>query len=169
MYVVSLAEFTRRQMTLLGIDAKTLSKRSGLGLSHIYQIIKGERPRPSAGTLDAIARGFGMTPAEMAIAMGRATPEDDPEESELVALFRLVPTSQRQTVKQILRGLAIQPLANGLPGAPANGLKLPSLKLARSSADQQEIELEGRVTPCLSRVLASVLSIFRPLAPVVSG
>jgi transcriptional regulator with XRE-family HTH domain len=92
-----------------GLSVREFSQRSGLGISHIYQILRGQRARRlSADTLDAFARGLGLTPAEMAAGMGRGT-SPSPEDIEWIALGRRVPADKVSAAKDMLRGLAVQP------------------------------------------------------------
>lgn len=106
----SLDQFVQQQLEAQGLTVKEFARRSGLGISHAYQVLRGERSkRPSAETFDAVARGLNMTPAEMAVAMGKGALEASPDETEWLALYRQLPTEHRPTVKQIVRNLAVQP------------------------------------------------------------
>ena|SRR5580765_6071627 len=102
---LSLGQFARQQIDAQGLSVKEFAARSGLGLSHAYQILDGKRPRASSQTFEAVARGLSMTPAEMLVAMGKGTGSLDADETEMLALFRQVPLAQRLTLKQIVRSL----------------------------------------------------------------
>jgi transcriptional regulator with XRE-family HTH domain len=106
---IDLSAFARRQLAAQGLSVKEFARRADLGLSHAYQLIRGERPRPSAETFDAIARGLNMTPAEMAVAMGKGVVDLAPDEVEMLAIYRQVPPEEKPIIKRQLRGLAIPP------------------------------------------------------------
>ena len=107
---MSLAQFAQQQRLAQGLTVKEFARKAGLGISHAYQILGGERPRPSAETFDAVARGLSMTPAEMAVAMGRAAAGQDPDELETIAIYRQIDAEKRSAAKDMLRGLAVQPI-----------------------------------------------------------
>jgi transcriptional regulator with XRE-family HTH domain len=105
---IDLDRFAQQQLDAQGLTVKEFARRSGLGLSHAYQILRGERTRPSAETFDAVARGLNMTPAEMAVAMGKGTESDDPEEVEWLALVRQLAPEKKPAARDYLRFMAAQ-------------------------------------------------------------
>lgn len=108
------SQFMRQQFDAQDISIKTFSARSGLGLSHAYQLLRGERKSVSVETMDAIARGFGMSPAEAAAMMGRGPITTGHDELERIAIVRQVSEADWPAAKRMLLGLATPPqLANG--------------------------------------------------------
>ena len=109
----ALSLFLSRQLDAMGLTAEQFARKAGLNASGIYQIVRGERIYVQDRTLDKIAAALNMTPAEMALAMGKAAATEDPDEAEILALFRDVPTEKRSAAKDVLRGLGIQPTSRG--------------------------------------------------------
>jgi transcriptional regulator with XRE-family HTH domain len=100
----NLSRFLRQQLDLQQLTEREFAARSGLGLSHVYQILRGERKHTRGDTLDKVAIGLHMTPAEMANAMGRGSLLDDLD-PEIAALVRQVQIEDQPTLKSMLRGL----------------------------------------------------------------
>ena len=113
---LALAQFAQQQIDAQGLTVKEFARRSGLGVSHAYQILRGQRPNASAETVEAVARGLSMTPAEMLTAMGKGAGGLAPDEAEVLAIFRQVPQERRDVVRDLLRAMGVKPAAR-LTGA----------------------------------------------------
>lgn len=100
------SQFIRQQRDTQQLSMKQFAARSGLGLSHAYQLLRGERKSVSVETLDAIALGFGMTPAEMAAAMGKSETVMDPGQLAWNALYEQMDATTRSKVFPMVRAAA---------------------------------------------------------------
>lgn len=121
----ALGEFARREIKAQGLSVKDFASKSGLGLSHTYQILRGDRSkRTSAETVEAVARGLGLTPAELAVAMSHGAPDEDPQRAVVSALVRQVRREDLTTVERILRAFhvpATTPVAKTSQSGGAKG------------------------------------------------
>ena len=116
--------YVDRKRVELDLTGAEFATRSGIGKSHAYQILKGERPQATLETLRAVARGLGITPSELLAGMGEGA-EDEPEVAEMTALFRHLPKPERKTARQILNALTpanshTKPRANAQNGTRGN-------------------------------------------------
>lgn len=59
--MVGLAERVRDLVAWAGLPAKTLSELSGLGQSHVGEIVRGHIRNPSCETLSGLVRTFGVS------------------------------------------------------------------------------------------------------------
>lgn len=65
----SSSDFGRRldaHLTTLGLTPLVLAQRTGLSPSHVYQLLRGDRPDPRGTTLHRIASALGVDEAELA-------------------------------------------------------------------------------------------------------
>lgn len=122
---ISLSHFLRQQLAAQQLSEKEFALRSGVGLSHIYQMLRGERKYVRGETLDRIAAGLGLTPSAMAVLMGKGAPDEDPDEAETLALYRMLPAEQKPMVKTIIRSLTTR------ADEPVPTAKSPSLRIAK--------------------------------------
>lgn len=134
----NLGQFLRTQLDLQQLPEKEFSKRADMGLSHVYQILRGERKHARADTLDKIAYALNMTPAEMAAAMGRGNSHVDLD-PELAALLRQLPAEHRPTLKSMLRGLIPHPAAEVTNGTEDLGRDNCHKTLPRPPIRQRDI------------------------------
>lgn len=91
-----LGHFLQSQLDARNELAADFATRAGLGVSHVYQILRGERGNVRKDTLEKIARGFGMTVPQMMTAIDPSLADEDP----LVALARV--RTENQMLKRIL-------------------------------------------------------------------
>lgn len=117
-------QFIRQQLDAQQLSMKQFVARSGLGLSHAYQLRNDERKRVSAETMDAIARGFGMTPAEASEAMGRGTATTGHDELERLAIVRQVSDADWPAAKRMLLGLAAATNSGDGDAANSSGARI---------------------------------------------
>lgn len=105
---LTISQFVNQQIASQHLTVKEFAARSGLGLSHAYQLLRGERKRGvTSETMDAIARGLRMTPAEMAVLMGRGDDSANvPDELERIAIVRQISPEDWPAAKRMLLGLA---------------------------------------------------------------
>ena len=61
-------EFLDRQLTLRGLTPAQFARRADLGLSHVYQILRGDRSDPRGTTLQKVAAALDLSPAQLALA-----------------------------------------------------------------------------------------------------
>lgn len=175
----SLSQFIRQQLLAQQLSERDYALRSGVGLSHIYQILRGERKHVRSDTLDKLAIGLNMTPAEMAVAMGRSAATDvDPDEAEALALFRQVPPDMKDAAKGMLRGLAaetVQPTlrqSNGRRDGASTGRRKAEAAKAASHSNQGQTDTQGGVSTVYRGArhhLANFLSLFDRPVPAYSG
>jgi transcriptional regulator with XRE-family HTH domain len=120
---MTLAEWLRRKMKELGLNAKKIQERSGRTISDAYvlDIMRGKTKRPSVVKLHALAKGMGIDPDEIiGVARGMEvegawTPQGlvdamgkvlASEELTLAvkSLLRMKPEELRRAVKYLNRG-----------------------------------------------------------------
>ena len=54
-----------RQLTERGLSPADFAKRADLSLSHVYQLLRGDRPDPRATTLRKVASALGLSESEL--------------------------------------------------------------------------------------------------------
>jgi transcriptional regulator with XRE-family HTH domain len=108
-----LAVFLRDELDARGLDEKQFAARAGLGLSHVYQILRGERRSVRDDTLQKIAAGLGMTMSEVSLAreeLQAKTPEAERVRQEIGALefereLARLPVEVRATAREAALGV----------------------------------------------------------------
>lgn len=80
-FVTQLGVFLQSELQRRDLSPEEFGRRSGLGTSHIYQLIRGQKT-PRQDTLDKIASGFGMGTADLLRAVEAET-ETDPIEQAI--------------------------------------------------------------------------------------
>ena len=75
----SFGEFLDRQLTLRGLTPAQFAQRADLGVSHVYQILRGDRADPRGTTLQKMAAALGLSPAQMALAQAQAQDDAGPQ------------------------------------------------------------------------------------------
>jgi transcriptional regulator with XRE-family HTH domain len=73
-----LGHFLQSQLDARNELAADFAARAGLGVSHVYQILRGERGNVRKDTLEKIAHGFGMTVPQMMATIDPTLTDDDP-------------------------------------------------------------------------------------------
>lgn len=104
-----LSQFLRQQLVAQQLSEREFALRSGLGLSHVYQILRGDKKHTRGDTLDKIAEALGMAPSEMQVAMGKGSTDLAPDDVEVLAAYRRVPAEKKETAKDLLHALGVQP------------------------------------------------------------
>lgn len=163
---ITLSQYTRQQIDAQGISVKLFAARAELGLSHAYQILRDERSRVTPDTLEAVARGLSMTPAELLIGMGRAADALSADEAEMLALYRGTPDEQRPVVKGMLRGLVVRPThptSNGRADASRKRAQAAMRKLTHQGEDGPDPNLTASSAWAALRGLIAHSAAHRPL------
>jgi transcriptional regulator with XRE-family HTH domain len=106
--VPALQNFFRDERIRRGWSVRDAAQRSKISPSKAYAIENGD-DNVEFETFENIATAFNMTPAELATAIGKGTPEDDPAHAEVVALYRAVPAEKKPAAIDMLRGLTVEP------------------------------------------------------------
>lgn len=109
------------------LSQSDIARLTGVSPSRV-SIWRSGKGRPEPRNLERMAEVFGFSYDELMRLCGYRVSESpvevDPDETELLALFRQVPDDQRPVVKLMLRGLAVQPVNHGpvnrSDGAPDN-------------------------------------------------
>lgn len=144
------------------------AKRSNISLSKAYAIVNGD-DNVEFETFENIATAFGLTPAELAIAIGKGSAEHDPAEARVVALYRQVPADKRPAAEDMLHGLAVQPTrppANRRRDGLANRLKQRVHDLTTGTEHGDDPGNNPRITDTYDRTIwPSLLGFERHLAP----
>lgn len=91
-----------------GWSMRDAAKRCKISLSKAYAIVNGD-DNVEFDTFENIAAAFGLTPAELAVAIGKGSPEDDPAEARVIALYRQIAAEKRETAADLLSALAAPP------------------------------------------------------------
>jgi transcriptional regulator with XRE-family HTH domain len=110
------------------------ARRVGINSSGFYKLLRGEYAEPRQATLDKIASGIGMTPAELLVAVRGGSSELSTDELELLADYRQVEPNQKPTVKQIIRGLRAKTHLTRTAKAPRRALN------GRSDTDDSTLD-----------------------------
>lgn len=166
-----LSTFLQRQLDSIGLRPDEFAKLAQMTRSHVYFILNGERRNVRSDTLDKIAAALSMTPAEMAVAMGKAGPGDDPDETEVLALFRRVPVDKRPAATDMLRGLAVQPTrptTNRRQDVEANRQRAALRKLEHGTDQGEDHGASSPLTPWLRRASDLVQGLTAQLAPALA-
>lgn len=95
-------EIVRRQWTV-----PEFARRSGISPSLAYQIIDG-RDNVRRSTFESIASALGMTPAELATAIGSGDEPLTPREVQMVVAFRSLPEAEQSMLERFVQGLRLQ-------------------------------------------------------------
>jgi flavin reductase (NADH) len=61
-------DFLDRQLVLRGLTPAQFAQRADLGLSHVYQILRGDRSDPRGTTLQKVAAALGLSPTQLSLA-----------------------------------------------------------------------------------------------------
>lgn len=135
-----------------GWSMREIANRSRMSLSKAYAIVNGD-DNVEFETFENIATAFAMTPADLAIAIGKGSPEHSPDEVEMLAIYRQVPTDQRPFVQAALRGLAVQPLNRGpdnrVRDRRANRSRPPVTEIDHNTAPRPEDDANPGITRAL--------------------
>lgn len=94
------AELRRRDLS-----PEEFGQRSGLGTSHVYQIIRGVKVNPRQDTLEKIAAGLDWTLADLAARLGSGLSELTRDQLDWLTIINQIPTEDHQTAKKILSSL----------------------------------------------------------------
>ena len=129
-----LATFLIDQLAERHLVPETFAASVGINPSGLYKFLRGDYAEPRQSTLEKIAVGLGYaSAADLLVASGQIEAGHDPDEAELVALFRQVPEQDRPAAKSMLRGLAVLPTVS-----PAKKRRRPSAK-SRSGAGEKPL------------------------------
>ena len=118
----SLGRFLSDELAVRGETGEEFARRNGMNVSHVYQIIRGEKKNPQLDTVQKIAAGLGMTVAEMHAAMeGRSlAPDTANPRAHLVTLVHGVAEDDLPLVEQFLQRFVRPTPANKAHRALAN-------------------------------------------------
>lgn len=116
--MAALQHFFDAERTRRGWSMREAAKRSKISPSKAYAIANGD-DNVEFETFENIAAAFSMSPAELAVAIGKGAAGDDPRRVPIHAALRDVPDEQLATVELMIRSLAVQPVNKGL----RNGLR----------------------------------------------
>ncbi len=83
-----------------GMKINEFARDIGVNGSGLHQLIRGERKSLDSATIEKIARGLRMTPAELATVIGQG-PDDDPEVAETLSIIRAVPREYLAVVRRV--------------------------------------------------------------------
>lgn len=155
------------------------AKRSKMSLSKAYAIVNGD-DNVEFETFENIATAFSMSPAELAVAIGKGTASDDPKRVPIHAALREVPDEQLATVELMIRGLAIQPTqrAKGRTDRAAKSLRQRRAEVLTGvdTSEPQERKSRQFAIPKLSthhdhalKSLLAALGLNRDSQPVALG
>lgn len=99
------------------------AKRAKISVSKAYAIVNGDN-NVEFDTFENIATAFSMSPAELAVAIGKGRPDDDPELAPIHARLRQIPRENLGMVERLI--------ATFVP--PTNAKTHPSLHAKTSRA-----------------------------------
>jgi len=167
--VSALGSYLEDELHRRDLSPEDFGRRSGLGTSHVYQIIRGQKTNVRQSTIDRIAEGLGMTPAELMVAIGKGAADDSPKRASLHALLRLVPDEDLSTIERVVRPFVVlpaQPRPSARHDARSSRLKAKQRELEQAQ-DGPSFGAEDSEAPCYSRAGRLLLAAPRPLvAPI---
>src|SRR5436309_734111 len=102
--VAALQHFYDAERQRRGWSVRKTAHETKMSVSKAYAILNGE-DNVEFETFENIATAFNMTPAELATAIGKGRPVDDPTEVEVLARYRAVPAEKKLAAIDMLRGL----------------------------------------------------------------
>jgi transcriptional regulator with XRE-family HTH domain len=124
----TLGSYLRDELHRRDLSPEEFGRRSGLGTSHIYQIIRGEKPNVRQATVDRIAKGLSMTSAELLAALN-----DDPDDDVIEQAIRQRTAEMREAVRDIPRGMWPTVISALFDGAIRSARDMGRLLAARDS------------------------------------
>ncbi len=101
--VPALQRYLKAEIERRGWSMEQFADRAQLSLSNAYLIVRDGKDNVRQNTFDSIAAALGMTPAELASAIGKGAPEEHPQRITILALLRDVPDDDLSTVDRIVR------------------------------------------------------------------
>lgn len=179
--MTALQHFFDAERLRRGWSMQEIAKRTQMSRSKAYAIVNGD-DNVEFETFENIASAFSMSPAELAVAIGKGAASDDPKRVPIHAALRQVPDEQLATVEMMIRGLAapVQPLHKGPTSrrrsAPTITSETPSRKHDGSTANGGETGAQGGVSTVYRHparrwpnLLNTVKAAFVPLLPSTTG
>jgi transcriptional regulator with XRE-family HTH domain len=154
-------EWLTARLIELGLSKADLNRASDVGDSNISRWLTGGR-RPTPANLEKIAPVLGVSYEDLMRMCGylpgapTAVGATDPDETEMLALFRQVPDERRGAAKMMLRGLAVQrtrPVANRRQIAEANRKNGTVLKMQSVQDEGDDQAAKRGLPPWYSRLL----------------
>lgn len=141
-----------------GWSVREAADRCRISVSKAYAIVNGD-DNVELETFENIASAFDMTPADLAIAMGKGSPDHDPDEVEMLVVYRQVPAEQRPFIQRALRGL-IEPAVPVPPTRPGRRrVTQPPEEFGKSNPSEIQ-QVAARRKPYESQSVASMIERF---------
>lgn len=160
-----LSIFLEQQISLLGLTPDKFAKRARMTRSHVYFILNGDRVNVRSDTLDKIAAAVGMTPAEMAMAMGKGDGTLSPSEAQWLAIIRQVPTEHHSAGQAMLLGLTAVNDSN-TTGVNTHGHKLTA---TRTPTTAVRISVRRPLALLVAMLSSAATAIFGQASPALSA
>lgn len=147
--MAALQHFFDAERTRRGWSMREAAKRSKISPSKAYAIANGD-DNVEFETFENIAAAFSMSPAELAVAIGKGAVNDDPRRVPIHAALRNVPDEQLATVELMIRSLAVQPVNKGpynrLRDGTDNRRVAHRRALDEHSTPQDDTDINGGIT-----------------------
>lgn len=142
----ALQQYLNAEIDRRGWSVREFARRAKISLSNAYLIVRDGEDNVRRDTFENIASALFMSPAELAVAIGKGAATDDPKRVLIHAALRQVPDDQLETVELMIRGLAIQPAqrAKGRSVGSANGRKPSRAELLNGAAPRDPQERKRR-------------------------
>lgn len=138
-----------------GWSMKEAAERSRISLSKAYAITNGD-DNVEFQTFENIAAAFGMTPADLAVVIGKGSADHDPDETHVLVTFRQIPEHKRDAAKEMLEGL-VKPIRSPRPNRPvrpkANRDRATGSEIERNQAQGEDLGPNSGLAPCSPHVL----------------
>lgn len=112
----ALQRFFEAERQRQGWSVRQAAKHCRISVSKAYAIEAGD-DNVEFDTFENIAGAFGMSPAELAIAIGKGPANDDPKRAQLQALARNVADEHVGAAELMLRGLTAAEASVSIPSA----------------------------------------------------
>lgn len=108
--VPALQHFLEGERLRRGWSMDEFASRAKISLSNAYLILRDGKDNVRQHTLENLAGAYGLTPAELMIAIGKGTLADDPKRTPLYALVRQVPDDALETAGKVIQALTAPPI-----------------------------------------------------------
>jgi transcriptional regulator with XRE-family HTH domain len=144
------AERQRRHWSM-----RETAKKCGISISKAYAIANGD-DNVEFDTFENIATAFDMTPAELAVAIGKGPANADPVRAVAEATLRRVPTEHLETVDLVLR--TFTPKSRAKPDRSANAGPHRRNKSTKPSADDSGLDNPTRIWWNFARPVVAALA-----------
>lgn len=134
----ALQQFFKDERLRRGWSVREAAQRSQISPSKAYAIENGD-DNVEFETFENIATAFDLTPAELAVAIGKGTPALNPDEARWVSYYRRIPVEQRPFIEKAVYSIGEGPVQPIVPKPPRRRSQSRSSALDRPNGDNTRL------------------------------